>query len=110
MAPRSQAATDGLVAETLRLCIASGGQSEASAEAAKSAAGAAVGVAADPLSDEAAKVVGELGRDDAFQRATLHEYGLLKQWLDMTHKGWEARCGLSPRVQPDGSVEWMPPV
>ena len=122
MAWCSQGMTDSLVTETLRLSIASGGESKATATASQhaagsratatasqQAAGSVVNVAADPLTGEAARAVDELGSDDDFQRATRQEYGLLKQWLDQTHKGWEARCGLAPVVLPDGSVEWMPP-
>ena len=32
----------------------------------------------------------------------------LKAWLDTAHPGWQLQCGLQPKVQPDGKVEWRP--
>ena len=53
-------------------------------------------------------VLSSLAADRSHMEASRREYVLLKQWLNQLHPGWEARCGLAPVVQADGSVEWLP--
>ena len=112
--------TDALVSDTLQLAIegmASNaddtlGVQEAveealDAEARKESIDAFM--ASEAATAPPADVLSRLATSHEYKAASRHEYGLLKQWLDTLHPGWDLRCGLEPNVNREtGSVEWRP--
>ena len=111
--------TDGLVSETLQLSIEAMAEEAATPKDPSDVAAALKEEERDNhlkafLKSEAAtappeEVLERLSASGEYNKASRREYTLLKEWLDKLHPGWEARCGLEPRVDPEtGSVIWLP--
>ena len=61
-------------------------------------------------SDAPDEAMDELLGDDQFKELSKLEYASFKLWMDGTHPGWEAHCGLVSEINPaTDRAEWVVP-
>ena len=107
--------TDALLTDTLQLAIESMASNRSLTNSIQYVAATAEPDPIDEyIANEAATappadVLERLSSSEGYKAASRNEYALLRGWLDNLHPGWQARCGLEPRVNAQtGCVEWLP--